>query len=114
MNIQLDKKPEDKNEEVYWWAIHVHHMPLSVIREFKDKLDFPFLRPGVLPFYNILRYNENIDFDFIRELVNEFKDKIDLREVMSIIDYRFGSKHYLELLRMWVDWNIEHKTKGLY
>ena len=110
------KKPKNKDEEAYWWSLNAHHMPLNVIREFKDYLDFTIYHifPEGIPFYDILRCNENIDFDFVREMLGEFSDKIDLKEVMSIIDGKFGHKNYMELLDIWVKWNLKNKTKGYF
>ena len=106
------KEPKNKEEELSYWSSNLHHMPLNTIREFKDYLDFNLIFPEHIPFYDILRCNKNIDFDFVRELLGEFQNKIDLREVMSIIDRRFGRKNYIELLNMWVKWNLKNKTKG--
>lgn len=102
---------------IAWWDINVSHLTLEELREFRDYIDLPnknLLLSQNINFFKLLRYNENIDFDFVREFIPKLKGQA-IKEVLVILESRrFEPKYIRELLRLWVDWNVKHKTKGLY
>lgn len=119
MSILNDYKVWRENpNKIYWNMINVSEIPLNILREFKDYIRWTVnYDSDYLNFYNILKYNKFIDMDFIREYINGYKEerRFELNNVIGILDSRgFSPKQYRELLRMWVDWNVENKTKGLY
>lgn len=107
-----------KNADViFWWEVQVNYLPLDFLREFKDKIDWSTLKTSNMSFYDILRYNNYIDIDFIREFINGYEEdrRFELRQVISILDSRgFSPKQCREFLRMWVDWHVEVGIKGYY
>ena len=101
-------------DSIDWWNVSINHKSLSDLREFKDYIDTTIHRTDKINFFDILKYNENVDFDFVREFIPKLKGK-EIREALGILESRFFKPKYIkELLRLWVDWNVENKTKGLY
>lgn len=101
---------------IAWWDINISHLTLEELREFKDYIELPdkYGFTQKINFFNILRYNENVDFNFVREFIPKFKGK-HFQEALGILESKFFKPKYIrELLRLWVDWNVKHKTKGLY
>lgn len=105
----------ENQDKIEWWKIGVEHMPLEIIREFIDKVSTTSSFSIGMSIYKIFKYNKYVDFDFIREMTLYFNNRIDIKEVISIIDSKgYKQKYINELLRMWVDWNVKNKTKGFY
>lgn len=108
----------EKPDDVCWQSINVADIPIDVLREFKEYIKWTVnYNCEYLNFYKILKFNKNIDMDFVREFISSYREerRFELDEVISILDSRkFRQKYINELLRMWIDWNVENHTEGYY